>query len=180
MPDFRAAERTFQLLTQVAGRAGRAKLSGRVILQTFVPDHYAIKPVIDHDYEAFYATELEFRRGLSYPPFGRVTQLIISGVDEAKTLQAARQLASGVGATPSKDWNPEAQISVENRAPSYEVLGPAPAPLSRLRDRYRFQILIKGSDTERVKAASARLASALTRLPRELRATLDVAPVSML
>ena len=67
-----------------------------------------------------------------------------------------------------------------NRAPSYEVLGPAPAPLSRLRDRYRFQILIKGSDIERVQAASTRLATALTRLPRDLRATLDVAPVSML
>ena len=182
MPDFRAAERTFQLLTQVSGRAGRAKLAGRVILQTFVPDHYAIAPVTNHDYESFYATELEFRRALSYPPFGRVTQVIISGRDEAKTLQAAQKLASGVGATPAKNWNPDPkeQISIVNRAPSYEVLGPAPAPLSRLRDRYRFQILIKGSDIERVQAASTRLATALTRLPRDLRATLDVAPVSML
>jgi primosomal protein N' (replication factor Y) len=178
MPDFRAAERTFQLLTQVSGRAGRAKLAGRVILQTFVPDHYAIAPVTEHDYESFYATELEFRRALSYPPFGRVTQVIVSGIDEAKTLHAAQQLAYGVGATPAKDWHPE--IGVENGPPSYEVLGPAPAPLSRLRDRYRFQILIKGSDVERVQAASIRMAAALSRLPRDLRATLDVAPVSML
>lgn len=180
MPDFRAAERTFQLLTQVAGRAGRAKRSGRVILQTFVPDHYAIAPVARHDYERFYATELEYRRALSYPPFGRVTQVMVSGPDEARTLHAARQLASGVGATPVNDWNANDPIKIEAVPPRYEVLGPAPAPLSRLRGRYRFQILIKGSDAQRVHAASQQLAVAVTRLPRELRASLDVAPVSML
>jgi primosomal protein N' (replication factor Y) len=180
MPDFRAAERTFQLLTQVAGRAGRAKRSGRVILQTFVPDHYAIAPVARHDYETFYATEIEYRRALSYPPFGRVTQLMLSGPDEARTLREARRLASGVGATPTRELERGEAIAIDHVPPRYEVLGPAPAPLSRLRGRYRFQILIKGSDTERVHAASVRLAAAITRLPRDLRATLDVAPVSML
>ncbi|MFT5444531.1 MAG: primosomal protein N' (replication factor Y) [Myxococcota bacterium] len=180
MPDFRASERTFQLLTQVAGRAGRAKKAGRVILQSFVPDHYAIAPVATHDYETFYATELEYRRMLSYPPFGHVTQVIVSGPDEVKALSAARQLASGVGATPRQDWNENEPFEKIERAPAYEVLGPAPAPLSRLRGMYRFQILVKGSDTKRVFAASQRLSAAITRLPRELRATLDVSPVSML
>ena len=180
MPDFRAAERTFQLLTQVAGRAGRAQREGRVILQTFVPDHYAIAPVATHDYESFYATELEYRRALSYPPFGRVTQVVVSGPDEAQALGAAQKLAMGVGATPVRDWRPTDDIETVNRAPSYEVLGPAPAPLSRLRGQFRFQILVKGSDIERVAKASVHLSAAIARLPRELRATLDVAPVSML
>ena len=180
MPDFRASERTFQLLTQVVGRAGRAAKAGRVILQTFVPDHYAIAPVATHDYESFYATELEFRRALSYPPFGRVTQVIVSGPDEANALAAARRLASGVGATPAPEWKPNPDIEAGNQAPEYEVLGPAPAPLSRLRGQYRFQLLVKGSDVARVAEASARLSQAIARLPRELRATLDVAPVSML
>jgi len=180
MPDFRAAERTFQLLTQVAGRAGRAQRPGRVILQTFVPDHYAIAPVARHDYETFYATELEYRRALSYPPFGRVTQVMVSGPDEARTLHEARRLATGVGAQPPQDLKRDPPVATEIVPPRYEVLGPAPAPLSRLRGQYRFQILVKGSDTERVRAASQRLSVAITRLPRDLRATLDVAPVSML
>jgi primosomal protein N' (replication factor Y) len=180
MPDFRASERAFQLLTQVAGRAGRGRREGRVILQTFVPDHYAIAPVATHDYEAFYATELEYRRALSYPPFGRITQVVVSGPDEAQALAAARKLATGVGATPVRDWKPNEDIEAENTAPSYEVLGPAPAPLSRLRGQFRFQILVKGSDIARVAKASQHLSTAILRLPRELRATLDVAPVSML
>jgi primosomal protein N' (replication factor Y) len=136
--------------------------------------------VATHDYEAFYATELEYRRALSYPPFGRVTQVVVSGPDEAQALAAARQLATGVGATPVRDWKPSEDIEAENSAPSYEVLGPAPAPLSRLRGQFRFQILVKGSDFARVAKASQHLSTAILRLPRELRATLDVAPVSML
>ncbi len=181
MPDFRSAERTFQLLTQVAGRAGRADKPGRVILQSFVPDHYAIAPVATHDYERFYATELEFRRGLSYPPFGRVTQLIVSGEDQGETLEAARKLAMGIGAKPAAvPIESDTELTPVDRAPEYEVLGPAPAPLSRLRGRYRYQILIKGSDRERVLAASRKLSQAMTRLPRAVRASLDVNPVSML
>jgi primosomal protein N' (replication factor Y) len=180
MPDFRAAERSFQLLTQVAGRAGRAKLSGRVIMQTFVPNHYAIAPVCKHDYETFYATELEYRRELSYPPFGNLTQVVVSSPNEASALAAARVLATGVGATPPRPASEVDRRSIEQGPPRYEVLGPAPAPLARLRGNYRFQLLVKGSDREKVQAASARLASAITRLPRDVRATLDVAPVSML
>jgi len=183
MPDFRAAERTFQLLTQVAGRAGRAERSGRVIVQTFVPDHYAIAPVASHDYERFYATELEFRRALCYPPFGRVTQVIVSGCDEGQALEAARTLAKSVDtqATGSmQPVDPEASVRLEQHAPDYEVLGPAPAPLARLRGRYRFQILVKGSDRARVQRASLTLSQAIAQLPRTLRAALDVDPVNML
>jgi len=179
MPDFRAAERSFQLLTQVAGRAGRSEEPGRVILQTFVPDHYAIRPVQDHDYEHFYRTELEHRRALAYPPFGRITQVIISAVDEESARGAAESLAEQVRALRPADAEP-GEPGAAPEGHRFEVLGPAPAPLARLRGRFRYQLLIKGSDVHRVRRASELLARALARLPREVHAALDADPVSML
>jgi len=180
MPDFRAAERSFQLLTQVAGRAGRASDSGRVILQTYVPDHYAIQPVRRHDYEAFYATELEHRRGLSYPPFGRISQLIVSSPDRAEALRCAEQMAGMIRPVLQREAGSEAPTRIQAGAPRFEVLGPAPSPLAKLRGNHRFQVLVKGSDEARVREASEQLRLALDRLPRNVRASLDVDPVSML
>jgi primosomal protein N' (replication factor Y) len=175
MPDFRAAERSFQLLTQVAGRAGRAEEPGRVILQTFVPDHYAIEPVRNHDYERFYHTELEFRKALAYPPFGRITQVMLSAADEKTARDAAETLALQVRALAAPgDADPAAE------GPAFEVLGPAPAPLARLRGRFRYQLLVKGRDSQRVRRASELLSEALRRLPREVQAALDADPVNML
>jgi primosomal protein N' (replication factor Y) len=166
LPDFRAAERTFQLLTQVAGRAGRDRAPGRVILQTFVPDHYAIRPVTDHDYERFYQEELGHRAALGYPPYGRLAQMIVSGSDEDQTRTAARELCS--------------LLSNSSSHAKVEVLGPAAAPLARLRGRFRFQILLKSGDPGAVLAAGRELSVAAGQLKRGLRATLDVDPVSML
>lgn len=180
MPDFRAAERSFQLLTQVAGRAGRASDSGRVILQTYVPDHYAIKPVSQHDYETFYATEIEHRRGLSYPPFGRISQLVVSSRDEAEALRCAEAMAQMVRPPVQTDEERDDSARIESEAPAFEVLGPAPAPLARLRGRYRFQVLVKGSDAARVRTASEVIREALVGLPRSVRGSLDVDPVNML
>jgi primosomal protein N' (replication factor Y) len=129
MPDFRAAERTFQLLTQVAGRAGRDSQPGRVIVQTFAPEHYAIRPVREHDYEAFYAEELGHRAPLGYPPFGRLAHLLVSGPDEERTREGASRLAAVARAA----------------GQPVEVLGPAPAPLARLRGRHRLQVPAEAS-----------------------------------
>jgi len=162
-PDFRAAERTFQLLTQVAGRAGRGGSPGRVIVQSFNPDHYAIRPVLDHDYERFYAEEIAHRSALGYPPFGRLAQIVVSGTVEKAVRDAAAQLA---GAPRSCD--------------GCEVLGPAPAPIARIRGRYRYQLLIKGSDHSAVWRTARRLAAAGERLPSAIRVRVDVNPVDML
>jgi len=151
-PDFRAAERTFQLLTQVAGRAGRGASPGRVVIQTFVPDHYAIRPVRQHDYEAFYRAELAQRAAVGYPPFGRLVHVLVSGPDEAETLAAAERLAQearSAGDEAADDATPLA----------FQVLGPGPSPISRLRDRFRFQLLLKGSDEKRVEGAGRVLAA---------------------
>jgi len=129
LPDFRAAERTFQLLTQVAGRAGRGDVPGRVIMQTYYPDHYTLKCAEAQDYEAFYQREITFRRALSYPPLTTLIQVIVHhrNFDRASTLASefARQLRHADGSGQMR------------------VLGPAPAPLGRLRGEHRLQILLK-------------------------------------
>lgn len=165
MPDFRAAERTFQLLTQVAGRAGRGHIPGRVILQTFVPEHYAIRPVIEHDYEEFYRHELAHRAALGYPPHGALVHVLVSGLD-AEVAQAA--------------INDLAQNFKQQRLPQVELLGPAPAPLARIQDRYRFQFLLKSASEAEVLRAARTLLPWIEKLPNSVRTRLDVNPVNML
>jgi primosomal protein N' (replication factor Y) len=129
LPDFRAAERTFQLLTQVAGRAGRAALAGEVILQSHWPDHYALTFACAQDYAAFYEREMEFRRTMAYPPVSALLNLVI----KARDAMAGAKEADALG-----------RRLREQAAGRYKVLGPGRAPLSRLRGEYRFQILLKG------------------------------------
>ena len=167
LPDFRAAERTFQLLTQVAGRAGRDDTPGHVVLQTFVPEHYAIEPVVEHDYERFYREELAHRSRLGYPPHGVIAQCIISAVDEPVAQQAGEQLAK------------LAETAREGRS-EIEVLGPAPAPLARLRGRYRFQLLIKASERAAMLDVARAVRDGCQRLPRNVQTSLDVDPLHML
>jgi len=169
LPDFRAAERTFQLLTQVAGRAGRDAAPGRVVVQTFNPSHYAIRPVLDHDYEHFYAEELGYRKALGYPPFGRLIRVLITGPDEPETRSAALELARLVSA-----------IAVDGLKEELEVLGPAPAPLARLRGRYRYQLLVKGPPGPLLRGAAETLVKATAGLASPLQANVDVNPMSML
>ncbi|HIF95876.1 MAG TPA: primosomal protein N' [Myxococcales bacterium] len=176
MPDFRAAERCFQVLTQVAGRAGRAQAPGRVILQSFLPDHYAIRPVRNHDYETFYREELGYRASLGYPPFGRISQIIVSGENLDETRRAAEKLADAGRET----LGPASGDPAINVPPACEVLGPVPAAFPRLRGRHRQQIVVKGSDTVQVRAVSQNLARLGRRAARGLLVSVDVNPVDML
>jgi primosomal protein N' (replication factor Y) len=169
LPDFRAAERTFQLLTQVAGRAGRDDSPGRVVLQTFTPDHYAIEPVVEHDYERFYLEELEHRRALGYPPCGLLAQVLVSCEREASALAFARSLAERAE-----------QARRDHAAGAVEILGPAPAPLARLRGRYRFHLLLKAPERDALQAVARVVRDACARTPRDVQAVLDVDPVHML
>jgi len=172
-PDFRAAERTFQLLTQVAGRAGRGAAPGRVVIQTFNPNHCAIRPVREHDYEAFYRAELAQRATAAYPPLGRLVHVLVSGPDEAETLAVAERLAE----------HARNAAGAVGEAPSlaFELLGPGPSPIARLRDRFRFQLLLKGSDEKRVLDAGRALAEiAHGRESAGVRIQVDANPVNML
>ena len=164
LPDFRAAEKTFQIISQVAGRAGRAGQPGRVIVQTLVPGHYCFDHARLHDYPAFFATETEFRRELGYPPFQHLIHLRLDGVDADQVARNAHNLARDLR---------------RQEAETVEILGPAPAPIARLRNRYRWQILLKGPSRPALLAA-ARRAVALMPKGRAVRIHVDVDPYNML
>jgi primosomal protein N' (replication factor Y) len=162
MADFRAGERTFQLLTQVAGRAGRGELAGEAIVQTLFPNHYSIQHACRQDYLGFYADELEFRRRMKYPP----VVALINTIVKARTREDAM---SDAGEVVRALWSPVAP---------FRVLGPAPAPLSRLKGEHRAQFFIKGTHRGAMRRA---LLAALAERPAIRRRTIvDVDPMSVL
>jgi len=142
LPDFRAAERTFQLLIQVAGRAGRGKVRGEVFVQSCTPDHPAIETAARHDDEAFVERESAERREAGYPPFTRLATLLFSGSDEARVEGLATRV--------------EERLAPEAEAAGVTLLGPAPQALARLRGRHRWHLLIKAASTARLHAIAAR------------------------
>lgn len=138
-PDFRAVEKTYALLTQIAGRSGRGERPGRVVIQTWHPRHYAIQAALTHDDEAFVTQEMHFRQVFGYPPFTRMVQLLASDRDRER----ARARLSDIAA----------RLSRHPAARSLRVTGPAPAPLERLRGEWRFQLLVRGERGEAVRRA---------------------------
>ena len=134
LPDFRAGERTFQLLAQVAGRAGRGKVPGRVVLQTYNPDHFSITAARDQDYGAFYRQEVEFRKALGYPPFARMIQIRMTGPEKGRVAAFAQRMGA-IG---------KERMAADPAYARLEVLGPIEAPLHRIANQYRWQMLIKG------------------------------------
>ena len=164
-PDFRASERTFQLLAQVAGRAGRADTRGEVVLQTFQPDHPAVRFAAQHDYESFYAEEIRDREEVGYPPFARLVTVRVHAGAEAGARGATQLLADTA----------RQHQAVKDGA--VQVLGPAPAPLLRLRGRYHYRLLLKSPDRKLLRNVTAHLAARIdTGLP-PAHATLDIDPV---
>lgn len=159
LPDFRSGERTFQLLSQVAGRAGRGPLGGQVIIQTFAPEHYAIQAAARHDYGAFYQKEIHFRRGLRNPPFTQLALLVYGHTNEYRSQREAERM--------------KAQLVAEKDAKgidNIDFIGPAPAFVHRLRGRFRWQIIVRGAEL------SAFLSP--VRFPQGW--TLDIDPASLL
>ncbi len=163
LPDFRAAERTFQLLEQVAGRAGRGERAGRILVQTYCPEHPAIEFLRRHDYQGFVRDELARRESALYPPFSRMIAIRLDGRDE----NAVRVAASAA-----------ADLARAQAAATVRVLGPAEAPLKRLRGRSRFQIWLASQSRNHLVAA-ARAAAQVT-LPADVRLAIDVDPQSVL
>ena len=170
MPDFRAAERTFQLLSQVAGRSGRGDDPGRVIIQSYEPDHYAIKHLIDHDYKGFLQSEMEFRRALHYPPFTRLISIRVDGPKSEEVEMRTKVLATTLRENAGRKSKLRETV---------EVLGPAPAPIHKLRNRYRWQLLLKGKRISPLLELASQ-ARDLAPRSRNLRLHIDVDPYSML
>jgi primosomal protein N' (replication factor Y) len=167
MPDFRAAERTFQLLTQVAGRAGRGDLPGRVIIQTYHPEHYSLLCAKAQDYEEFYQREISFRRSMHYPPFTALINICIHDKEFDRASLASTDLAR------------ELRQAVSDT--SLRVLGPAPAPLARLKGEHRFQILIKARSRMRAREALDIAMDRVIALGHNARSiSIEVDPVSLM
>jgi len=138
LPDFRAGERTFQLLCQVAGRAGRGALGGRVIIQSYCLEHYAIQAVVEHDYISFYQQEIAYRRQLHNPPFSRLVRLVFSHINNTVCQQEAARMKQML----------DAEIDSQGIA-DISLIGPSPAFIHRLRGRYRWQIILRGTEPAR-------------------------------
>jgi primosomal protein N' (replication factor Y) len=162
VPDFRAAERTFQLLFQVAGRAGRADKPGLVVFQTHAPEHYAVEAAARLDFEAFVQQELRFRREAGYPPFSRLIRVLFEARREREALDAATEVRGAL-----------------RSSSELAVLGPAPAMIPRIKERYRFHLLAKCFTGDAFAAAMGALRTVEDAGTRTLRVTLDVDPLSL-
>lgn len=163
LPDFRSAERTFQLITQVAGRAGRGDRPGKVLIQTYHPYHYALRHACAQDYEGFYEEEINYRKNHSYPPFVALASLLVHGIDLGRVRNDALELRK--------------QLDLANKDRICRILGPAPAPLARLKGEHRYQILLKSRSRKQVRE----VADAALRTVVNLRSVnLEIDPVSIM
>jgi primosomal protein N' (replication factor Y) (superfamily II helicase) len=168
MPDFRSAERTFQLLTQVAGRAGRGERAGLVLIQTYSPNHYSIRASRDQDFARFMRRELNLRRELRYPPYARTAMVRIEGEEPRRVAEIAAKAATSI-----------ARVS---RPDVIRVLGPAPAPIERLKQRYRWQVMVKSAQLSPMREALVRMRSEIAPVAERsnVRLLIDIDPVNML
>lgn len=170
LPDFRAGERTFDLLTQVAGRSGRGQAGGEVIIQTYNPEHYSILSAQDHDYRSFYRQEITNRELLLYPPFSHFARILLRGLSENTTMKTTEVLESIL------------RSYQEANFPELEILGPSPAPLAKIKNFYRWQILLKSPDPieigKLVNMAFEKLPSQITK--GEVDVIIDMDPMTIL
>jgi primosomal protein N' (replication factor Y) len=164
VPDFRAAERTFQLLTQVAGRAGRGSVPGIVLIQTINPDHYAVRIAAAQDYQAFYEKELAFRRMMRYPPFSAMANVLVRSEKKEMAMRLSSELAILLTPPPEK----------------LRIMGPAEAPVARVKNEYRYQFLIKAASRTALNELLQRIRGfALERKWGATALVIDVDPLSL-
>ena len=167
IPDFRAAERTFQILTQVSGRGGRGDQPGRVVIQTFNPGHYAVRRAQEHDYAGFYADELPLRRQLAYPPFSRLIGLHFSSLKKEEGKRAVAKIGARAR-----------EMALTMTGGKTEVIGPAESPLARIRGRYRWQLLLRGKESGPLHLLAQKLMEGAGRDGLEIQ--VDVDPVNFM
>jgi len=167
LPDFRSAERTFQLITQVAGRAGRGDRPGKVLIQTYHPYHYALRHACAQDYEGFYNEEIQYRRNHSYPPFVALGSVLVHGPDLTRVRNDSLEIRK--------------QLDAANEGRKCRILGPAPAPLSRLKGEHRFQLLLKSRSRRNLREVADAALKASAENGMNLRSVnLEVDPVSIM
>jgi primosomal protein N' (replication factor Y) len=167
LADFRAAERTFQLITQVAGRAGRGDRPGRVLIQTYHPYHYALRHACAQDYEGFYNEEIRYRQNHSYPPYVSLASLLVHGKELNQVRNDSLQLRK--------------ELDNANTERAVRILGPAPAPLARLKGEHRFQLLLKSRSRRLAREVADKALKAVAERGVNLRTVnLEIDPISMM
>ncbi|BBM87643.1 replication restart helicase PriA [Candidatus Uabimicrobium amorphum] len=165
VPDFRAAERTFQLIVQVAGRSGRGEVAGKVIVQTYHPDHYAIQTAIHQDYHSFLKYEMGQRKDIGYPPFAKLLRVLIQGEKEQLVIDESLRISRC--------------LRQDKYAKNIQILGPAPAPIDRIKNRYRHHLIIKCQSVQLSMHFSVFLDRIMEDSHKSLRVSLDVDPISL-
>ncbi|HEX6732860.1 MAG TPA: primosomal protein N', partial [Pyrinomonadaceae bacterium] len=167
LPDFRSAEKTFQLITQVAGRAGRGDRPGKVLIQTYHPYHYALRHACAQDYQGFYNEEIVYRQNHSYPPFVPLASVLVHGTDLSRVRSEALEFRK--------------ELDRANRDRVCRILGPAPAPLARLKGEHRFQLLIKSRSRRQLRAVADAALKSLAESGVNLRSfNLEIDPISIM
>ncbi len=166
LPDFRAGERAFNLLTQVAGRSGRSEAGGNVILQTYMPEHYSIQAAQGHDYLRFYREEIGYREALLYPPLSHAATILLRGEVEAEVIQTANHLLEQLEAFKA------------DRFPSVEIRGPVPAPLAKIKNKFRWHFQLRSEDVEELRELIRCAVSATS--PTNIDLIVDIDPISVL
>ena len=166
LPDFRAGERAFNLLTQVAGRSGRSEAGGNVIIQTYMPEHYSIQAAQGHDYLRFYREEISHREALLYPPLSHAATILLRGEVEAEVIQTANHLLD------------QLEICKGECFPSVEIRGPVPAPLAKIRNKFRWYFLLRSEDVEELRQLIRCAFDATT--PTNIDLIVDIDPISVL
>lgn len=168
--DYRASERTFQLLTQVAGRAGRGEISGRVIVQTYNTDNFSIVAARRHDYDAFYEQEIKLRKKMNYPPFTNIAVVIISGVNDKVVFDSSKLVRNHI------------EAGFSHYREKVDILGPARSPLTKIKNKYRWRIVIKCKDKEKLISVLTRVSDEFykNRKRSKVEMSVDINPINML
>ena len=169
VPDYRASERGFQLLTQVAGRAGRGEFKGKVLFQTYNPEYYAFQTAKSQNYEKFFETEIKSRQDFDYPPFSQIVRLIISSENQFRAEKSSMEIGMRLTTMTEKFGFSE----------YVDVLGPSPCVIEKINGFYRFQILIKNKLSQKGHDFISRFLSKIS-MPKDIRLAIDVDPLDIL
>jgi primosomal protein N' (replication factor Y) len=164
LPDFRSAEKSFQLFTQLAGRAGRGDVPGRAVIQTYESDHYVFDYVRNHDYSGFYEREIKLRKELSYPPFSKIVRIVLSFRHKESAEKIMKTISDRIRKT---------------RLAHVELLGPSPAPIEKVKGLWRWHLMIKGKRAKTIREASHKIISFIKDI-KEARIDIDVDPVNLM
>jgi len=164
LPDFRSSERTFQLFTQLAGRAGRGDVPGTVYIQTYEPDHYVFEYVRNHDYTGFYRKEIEQRKELFYPPFSRLVRIVFNFRNKDIAAKIMKDISGRIK---------------KLKVPDIEILGPSPAPIEKIRHHWRWHLVLKGKNAKALRSAASKIMESVKDV-KEIKADVDVDPLNLL